>query len=142
MSDSLSSVWGGTVHFAKCPMLRFSKGQSSPNFHQFQPNFMESVVIRGMQAITFLAIYQILQIYRTLKIVLLAIRLSVFHVAKGQGPWPSCGNCVDSELKFINIPVLRDYKVSRNELTCICSSLKMMKYSVLAIYFNSLGTLT
>ncbi len=82
------------VHFAKFPILRFSKGQSYHNFHQFQPNFMEIMVIRGMQAVTFLAIYQISKIYRTLKIVLLTIRLSVFHVAKGQGPWSSCGNCV------------------------------------------------
>ena len=32
MSDSLSSVWGHLVHFAKFPMLRFSKGYYSPSF--------------------------------------------------------------------------------------------------------------
>ncbi len=36
MSDSLSSIWGqnSVLHFAKFPMLRFSKGYS---FHSFHP---------------------------------------------------------------------------------------------------------
>ncbi len=33
MSDSVSSVWGHSVHFAKFPMLRFSKGYWSQSFH-------------------------------------------------------------------------------------------------------------
>ncbi len=34
MSDSLGSVLGHLVHFAKFLMLRFSKGQFSFNFNQ------------------------------------------------------------------------------------------------------------
>ncbi len=30
MSDSLSLVWGHSVHFAKFPMLRFSGGYTAP----------------------------------------------------------------------------------------------------------------
>ncbi len=33
MSDSLSSVWGHLVHFAKFPLLRVSKGYYSHSFH-------------------------------------------------------------------------------------------------------------
>ncbi len=48
VSGHFSSVWGHSVHFAKFPMFcRFSKGYSSHIFIQFQPNFMESMVIRG-----------------------------------------------------------------------------------------------
>ncbi len=33
MSHSLSSVWGHSVHYAKCSMLRFSNGYCSHSFH-------------------------------------------------------------------------------------------------------------
>ena len=32
-SGHLSSIWGHSVHFAKFPMLRFSKGYCCPSFH-------------------------------------------------------------------------------------------------------------
>ena len=34
MPDSLSLVWGYSVHFAKCLILRFSKRYSFNSFHQ------------------------------------------------------------------------------------------------------------
>ncbi len=46
-SDSLSSVWGHSVHFAKFAILRFSKRYCFYSFYPFSTNFMESVVIRG-----------------------------------------------------------------------------------------------
>ncbi len=59
MSDSSSSDWGHLVHFENFPMLRFLKGYSTSTvFIQFQPNFMESTGIGGIQAFTFLAICQ------------------------------------------------------------------------------------
>ena len=39
MSDFFSSVWGHSVHFAKFPMLRFSKGY----YCQFPSNFNQSL---------------------------------------------------------------------------------------------------
>ena len=47
ISDSLSLVWGHSLHFAKFPMLIFRKVTASTIFIQFQPNFMEGKVIRG-----------------------------------------------------------------------------------------------
>ncbi len=41
VSDSLSSVWGHLVHFAKFTMLRFSKATAPPAFIQLQPNVMD-----------------------------------------------------------------------------------------------------
>ncbi len=52
MSNSLNSVWGHSVHSAKFQMLRFPKATAAI-FIQFQPKIMESMVIRGIQAITF-----------------------------------------------------------------------------------------
>ncbi len=44
LSDSLSSVWGHSVQFAKCPMLRFSNGLAAPKILiQFQTNFRETM---------------------------------------------------------------------------------------------------
>ncbi len=45
MLNSLSLVWGHSVHFAKFPMLRCSKGYCSPSFDQFQPNFIISMLV-------------------------------------------------------------------------------------------------
>ena len=57
MPDSLSLVWGHSVHFAKFPILRFSKHYSFNSFRQistpstvfvrFQPNSAQSIIIRG-----------------------------------------------------------------------------------------------
>ena len=45
MSDSVSSFWGHSVHFAKFPTSIFLKG-TPPVFIQFLPNFMKGMVIR------------------------------------------------------------------------------------------------
>ncbi len=45
MPHSLSLVWGHSVHFAKFPILWFSK--PSTVFIRFQPNFILSIIIRG-----------------------------------------------------------------------------------------------
>ena len=50
MPDSLSLVWGHSVHFAKFPKLRFSKRYLSNNFHRIR----ERCLPWGMQAITLL----------------------------------------------------------------------------------------
>ncbi len=42
MPDSLSLVWGHSMHFANC---------SSPNFHLIHPNFIQGIII--IQAVTF-----------------------------------------------------------------------------------------
>ena len=39
MPDSLSLVWGHSVHFAKFPMLRFSKGYCSHSFYSISTKF-------------------------------------------------------------------------------------------------------
>ncbi len=58
-SGHLSSVWGHSVHFAKFPMLKFQKATAPTVFIQFQPNFMESMVIREeYRLLPFLAICQ------------------------------------------------------------------------------------
>ncbi len=49
MTDSFTSVWDDSLHFAKFPMLRFSKDSFA---HSFLPistklKFMESMVIGG-----------------------------------------------------------------------------------------------
>ncbi len=41
MPDCLSLVWGHFVHFAKFPILRFSKRYSFNSFIRFQPNFIQ-----------------------------------------------------------------------------------------------------
>ncbi len=64
MPDSLSLVWGHSVHFAKFPVLQFLKRCSSPNFHPIHPKFIQDILI--IQAITFLlVICQKLQNYGT-----------------------------------------------------------------------------
>ena len=50
--DSLSLVWGHSVHFAKFPILQFLKLCSSPNFHPIHPNFIQCIII--IQGVTFL----------------------------------------------------------------------------------------
>ncbi len=59
MLDSLSLVWGRSVHFAKFPILQFLKLCSNPNFHPIHPNFLQGIII--IQAVPFLAICQKLQ---------------------------------------------------------------------------------
>ncbi len=63
MPDSLSLVWGHSVHFAKCPILRFSKHYSFNNFHHILPKLHAKNHNQGLiWAITFLAICQKLTI--------------------------------------------------------------------------------
>ena len=57
-------------------MLTFSKVYCCPSFHPIWTNFIESMVGR-IQAITFLAICQILKIYGTLKITYLSYIASI-----------------------------------------------------------------
>ena len=45
-SGHLSSVRGHSVHFAKFPMLRFQKATAATVFIQFQPNFMDIMVLK------------------------------------------------------------------------------------------------
>ncbi len=53
MPDSLSLVWGHSVHFAKFPMLRFSEGYISPSFHSISTKFYcKYVGHEGIQAVT------------------------------------------------------------------------------------------
>ena len=59
MSDSLSSVWGHSVHFICFQMLRFKRlplPQFSSSFNQFYAKYGNHV---GIQVITFLMICQI-----------------------------------------------------------------------------------
>ncbi len=54
MSDSLTSVWGHTVHFAKFLMLRISKGYSSHSFHSVwghTVHFAKFLMLRSQKAI-------------------------------------------------------------------------------------------
>ncbi len=57
MPDSLSLVWGHSVHLAKFPI--FLKLCSSPNFHLIHPNFMQGIII--IQSALFWAICQKMQ---------------------------------------------------------------------------------
>ncbi len=53
MPNSLSLVWGHSVHFAKFPMLRFSKGYCSPSFRSISTRFYyKHVGHKGIQAVT------------------------------------------------------------------------------------------
>ncbi len=55
MPDSLSLVWGHSVHFAKFPILRFSKRYLSNNFRRIPSSLYENIAYHeGMQAITLL----------------------------------------------------------------------------------------
>ncbi len=47
MPDSLSLVWGHSVHFAKFPILQFLKLCSSPNFHPIHPNVIQGILMMG-----------------------------------------------------------------------------------------------
>ena len=68
-SGHLSSVWGHSVHFAKFPVLRFSKGHCCYTFHPISTKLYWKHGNKGkIQDITFLAICQILKVYGTLKI--------------------------------------------------------------------------
>ena len=51
MPNSLSSVWGHSVHFANFPSLQFFKICSSPNFRPIHPNFIQGTII--IQPVTF-----------------------------------------------------------------------------------------
>ena len=54
MPDSLSLVWGHSVHFAKFPMLRYSKGCCSHSFHSIATKlYCKYVGQEGIQAVTF-----------------------------------------------------------------------------------------
>ena len=56
MSDFLILVWGHSVHFAKFPMLRFSKGYCSPSFHSISTKFYcKYVGHEGIQPVTVFA---------------------------------------------------------------------------------------
>ncbi len=51
--NSLSLVWGHSVHFAKFPMLRFSKGYCSPSFRSNWTKFYyKHVGHMGIQSVT------------------------------------------------------------------------------------------
>ncbi len=53
MPDSLSLVWGHSVHCVKFPMLRFSKGHYSPSFHSIWTKlYCKYVGHGGIQAVT------------------------------------------------------------------------------------------
>ncbi len=69
MSDYLSSVWGHLVHFAKCAMLKIFKRLLLPQFlFSFNQNCYKYVGHDGIDAITFLAICQNLNILWHFKI--------------------------------------------------------------------------
>ncbi len=53
MPDSLSLVWGHSVHFAKFPMLRFSKGYCSHICHSISTKlYCKYVAYEGTSAVT------------------------------------------------------------------------------------------
>ncbi len=53
MPNSVSMVWGHSVHFAKFEMLRFSKGYCSPSFHSISTKFYcKHVGQKRIQAVT------------------------------------------------------------------------------------------
>ncbi len=93
VSDSLTSVWGQSVHLQKFPVLRFSSlllSQFSSNFNQT----LKKTCNRAKYRLTFLAICQILKAYGTLKRSYISCITAIipkaicwFHVAKGEaGP--------------------------------------------------------
>ncbi len=47
MSDSLSSLWGHSVHSAKFTMLRFSEGYCSHSFHLISTKLYDKYAIDG-----------------------------------------------------------------------------------------------
>ena len=109
MADSLRSVCGHSMHFAKFSILIFSKDYRPHIFHPISTKRYEkyeSMVIPGGGS--FLATCQILKRYGILKIkspqqhctLPLAINLSWFHLAKGQKE--SQGPCATSStvIKF------------------------------------------
>ncbi len=77
-SGHLSSVWGHSVHFVIFRMLRFSKGFYCPSFHRISTKlYGKHGNQEKIQAITFLAICQILKVYGTLKISYLSYIASI-----------------------------------------------------------------
>ncbi len=53
MPNSLSLLWDHLVHFAKIPMLRFSKGYCSGSFHSISTKLYSKYVgHEGIQAVT------------------------------------------------------------------------------------------
>ncbi len=77
-SGHLRSVWGHSVHFAKYPMLKFSKGYCCPSFHPVWTKLYWKHGNPGrIQAITIMAICQILKVYGTLKISYLSYIASI-----------------------------------------------------------------
>ena len=68
MPDSLSMVWGHLVHFAKFPILRFSKGYSLNRFHQISTKLHTKDHNQGLiQAVTFFSDLPKIKKYGTLK---------------------------------------------------------------------------
>ena len=63
-SGHLSSVWGHSVHFAKFPMLRLSKGYCSHNFYSISTKLYRKHGNQGeYMLLAFLALCQKLQIW-------------------------------------------------------------------------------
>ena len=60
--DSLNLVWGHSVHFAKLPIPWFSRRYSFNSFIRFQPNSIQSIIIRDNIGCYFLAICHKLKI--------------------------------------------------------------------------------
>ena len=54
MSDSLSSVWGHSMHFANFPMLRFSKVYFSASFLPNSNKLHGKYMYGNQEAVTFL----------------------------------------------------------------------------------------
>ena len=63
MSDSLCSVWGHSVHFAKFLMLTFSESCNSYNFYPISTKLEKSCNLGKNRPLVFLAICQILSVW-------------------------------------------------------------------------------
>ena len=103
-SDHLSSVWGDSVHFAKFPMLTFSKGYYSRSFHPISTKPHRKHVYSGkIQGITYSSYLpkfkstwrfedKLPQLH--CRYITSIHKLTWFLLAKGQaerqGPWASC----------------------------------------------------
>ncbi len=99
MADSLSLIWGHSMHFAKSPILRFSKHYSSPNFHPILSKIYSRHHIHGaIQAITFLAICQKLK------------KLWHFEIFVNTGPY-GAGNFNVLFLPRFSLEPIQTYKI-------------------------------
>ncbi len=105
MSDSLRSVWGHSVHFAKFQMLRFLKGYCSHSFHPVLTKLYERYISHGeIQAITFsgnmpnfknipcIQHFANTRIHFSYIDIMFKAKLisSGKRSNRGQGPWASC----------------------------------------------------